>query len=161
MLFRSNGVATAPILNLSTNSLIVSSAVGSTSSVTLMNDGTAPVTITGLNFATAAFSAHANIALCTGWPVIPAGGNCRVDVTVAGGGAAGQTDTLTVTATPNSLSKTLSVTAAADAGPTVVSNNLGAGGCSIGNPNASGFDPLLLVLAALALGVLWLRRRPS
>ena len=66
-----------------------------------------------------------------------------------------------MTATPNSLSKTLSVTAAADAGPTVVSNNLGAGGCSIGNPNASGFDPLLLVLVALALGVLWLRRRPS
>jgi hypothetical protein len=147
-----NGVSLAgAALSLSSQALSVPAYGGAAAPLTLTNSGTAAVTISELRFAGNTF--RVRLDACGSLPlVLQPNGSCQIDVVVEAGAAAGATDTLTVTTTPDTVSKRLSVSTEA------VVNNVGAGGCSLADPNAAGFDPLLLALAALSLLVLWSRR---
>jgi hypothetical protein len=138
--------------------LTVSGSSTNPTLITLKNTGSAPLTLEGLaasNF----FKVSLDPSCGVSFPVtLQPAGVCVVAVVIPAGTVGTVTDTLALTATPNSMSKSLSLSATADVGAGVASNNVGAGGCSLVDPEHARFDPLLLAMAALALGVLWLRR---
>jgi hypothetical protein len=148
-----NGVSVAgAALSVSAPNLVVPAMAGASVPLTLTNSGTTAVTISALSFDKGQF--RLRYTACGSLPLVLApSGTCQVDVSLAPEATSAANDTLTVTTTPDTVSRKLSVSA------TPVANNAGAGGCSLVNPAAARFDPLLLVMAALAFGVLWWRCR--
>jgi hypothetical protein len=147
-----NGVSVAgAALSLSSSNLVVPALGGAMVPLTMTNSGTTPITISDLRFANGAFRLRYDA--CGSLPlVLQPSSSCQIDVSLAPEATSSASDTLSVTTTPDTVSKRLSVSA------TPVANNVGAGGCSVVDPASARFDPVLLALAALALGVLWLRR---
>lgn len=165
-----NGVATAQAtLSLSVPSVTFPVvAVGGSAApmpVTLSNAGTASLTITAIGFSSAALSAQpAPQGGCAALPfTLAPGQQCAIEIVLAPSVPGDINDTMTVasnatTPTP-SLAVRASITGSGSTAGGGAMSNVGAGGCSIGRPDA-GFDPLLLALAAGAAVVLWRRRTP-
>ncbi len=149
-----NGVSVAgAALSVSAPNIVVPALAGASVPLTLTNSGTSAVTISALNFDGGQF--RLRYTACGSLPlVLPPSGTCQLDISLAPDATSAASDTLTVTTTPDTVSKKLSVSAVP------VANNVGAGGCSLMDPAAARFDPLLLAMAALAFAVLGWRRRP-
>lgn len=163
-----NGVATAQAtLSLSVPSVTFPVvAVGGSATpvpVTLGNAGTAALTVTAIDFSSAALSAQpAAQGGCSAVPfTLAPGQQCAIEIVLDPSSPGDINATMTVSSNATSPAPSLAVRASitgnggAAAGGAL--SNVGAGGCSIGRPD-EGFDPLLLVLVAAAALVLWRRR---
>lgn len=98
---------------------------------------------------------------CSAATPVAAGGSCTLVLTFTPGAAGSRVATLTVNSNAvTDPSVALAGTGQAAGGAAAAQED--AGGCSMANPKAARFDPVLGLLALAALAVLWgRRRRPS
>lgn len=155
-------MAAQPRVTASTASLtfppIVAGTAAAPVTVTLTNSGTMAVTIAALTLSSGQFTAE---SACGSLPLALAPGqSCQINVSVNAGDAtvAGDlVDTLTVVTDVAGVAPQVELRASVSTPAVVASSNVGAGGCSVTRPGAS-FDPVLWLLLALAITVLWWRR---
>jgi cytochrome c553 len=140
---------------------LTQSAAVSTLPVTVTNTGTAPLRVTALMLNSSAFSATPASGSLPSTLAPAQSLDVNVSLNAANAAPGDLTDTLTVMTDTAGLSRTLEVRASvsADAAPTPVHSNVGAGG-ALGQPGAVA-DWLLGALCSLSIVFLWRRRKAS
>ncbi|MEO8124673.1 MAG: JDVT-CTERM domain-containing protein, partial [Burkholderiales bacterium] len=126
----------------------------------LKNTGTTNISVTALRVKAGRFTVA---QACGSLPLsLAPGQTCELEVALAAGVPAGDVeDVLVVTTDADGIAPTLKIETDAPEMPAAnapVSQIPGSGGCSLVNPQAGLFDPMLWLLCGLAGAVLWSRR---
>jgi MYXO-CTERM domain-containing protein len=149
--------AAAPLVSVSPSAISIS---GSPQLLTLMSTGSAPLQVQQIFVSNGSFTVDP--APSGGCPTVPftlmPAQSCSVLITWTNSSAATESGMVEVVTDAATAPVMIDVQAQQAAAPVPMMQNVGSGGCSIARGDAP-TDPFLWLLAALAAGVLWRRRR--